>query len=322
MQRKRIRKNLGFLSRPSMQASRRDFIKLTAIAAGSATFTGLVGHGDSPAHSAESKSSSVVRMGVIGLSFYQVVGGIIQNILESQGYSVEITEGSHAEIYPVLGQGMLDLLVAVWLPTGHGPLFAQHGTSTMELGSLYGDARFFWGVPDYLPDSVRSIADLTRPEIAMLMIKQIQSIGSGAGITRLSQTIMSRYNLEAAGYRFRPGTEQEWIDAYERGVLAERGVIIPLWQPQYLNRAYKIRRLNDPLGVFPAPDRCSLVVTKDFPDRFPPRLVDTLRRVRLDVASVTEMDYLNKVEKLSPREAASLWMAANPALVQSWSSGI
>ncbi|MBD2463076.1 twin-arginine translocation signal domain-containing protein [Oscillatoria sp. FACHB-1407] len=313
-------KNLDFLSRPLIQTSRRSFLKLAAIATSSATVTGLISHADSLATPAEPSTRSAIRMGVISLSFYQVVGGLIQNILEAQGYAVEIIQGSHAEIYPVLGQGELDMLVAVWLPTGHGPLFAQYGASTMELGSLYDDALFFWGVPDYLPDDVRSIADLARPEISPLMIKQIQSIGSGAGITRLSQSVMTRYNLQAAGYRFQAGTEQEWIDAYERGVSAERGVIIPLWQPQYLNRAYAIRRLNDPLGVFPSPDRCSLVVTKDFPDRFPSSLVETLRRVRLDVASVTEMDYLTQMENLSPREAATRWMTANPDRVQSWST--
>lgn len=311
--------SLDFLSRPLAHASRRDFLKLAAIATSSATFTTLVGSTCSPSISAEPGANSVIRMGIIGLSFYQVVGGLIQNILDAQGYSVEITEGSHAEIYPVLGQGDLDMLVAVWLPTGHGPLFAEYGASTMELGSLYGDALFFWGVPDYLPADVRAIADLARPEVAALMTKQIQGIGPGAGITRLSQSVMTRYNLEAAGYSFQTGTEQEWIDAYERGVAAEQGVIIPLWQPQYLNRAYAIRRLEDPQGVFPGPDRCSLVVTRDFPNRFPSSLVETLRRIRLDVNSVTEMDYLTQMENLSPRDAATRWMAENPDIVQSWS---
>jgi ABC-type proline/glycine betaine transport system substrate-binding protein len=43
--------------------------------------------------------------------------------------------------------------------------------------------------------------------------------------------------------------------------------VIPLWRPQYLNQAFAIRRLEDPLGVFPAPDRCTLAVTKAFRDR-------------------------------------------------------
>lgn len=303
---------MDFFNRFFQRSNRRDFLKFVAIAASSMSIPSF-----SKLHAAS--ASAPVRMGVVGLSFYRVVGGVLQNVLESSGYSVEIVEGSHTEIYSLLGQGKLDLLVAVWLPNGHAPLFAQYGQQAIDLGTLYEDARFFWGVPDYLPPAIRSIADLTRPEVARTMIRQIQGIGPGAGITRLSQAIMERYNLEAAGYRFRPGTEQEWIQAYEQGVSRRQGVIIPLWQPQFLNRAYTIRRLEDPLGVFPSPDRCSLVIAKDLPDRVPAQLIDDLRRIRLSVDAVTEMDFLTNVEKLSPREAATRWMMQNPDVVQSWS---
>lgn len=297
------------LNRPFVFPNRRDFLKLAAIAASSTAMTRFA-----PLHAA----TPPIRMGVVGLSFYRVVGGVIQNVLESLGYAVEISEGSHTEIYSVLGQGKLDLLVAVWLPNGHAPLFAQYGQQAIDIGTLYDDARFFWGIPDYLPGDIRSIADLTRPDVAQFMNQQIQGIGAGAGISRLSQEVMTRYQLESAGYRFRPGTEQEWIRAYEQGVSAKQGVIIPLWQPQFLNRAYAIRRLEDPLGVFPAPDRCALVIAKSFSNRFSAELVNQLRRIRLSIEAVTEMDFFTNVDKLSAREAATRWMAQNPNVVQSW----
>lgn len=302
---------MDFLSRPSKYPNRRDFLRLATITASSTAITGLA-----PLYAA----TPPIRVGVVGLSFYRVVGGVIQNVLESLGYAVAINEGSHTEIYSMLGQGKLDVLVAVWLPNGHAPLFAQYGQQAMDLGTLYEDARFFWGIPDYLPANIRSIADLTHPDVSQLMTKQIQGIGAGAGISRLSQEIMTRYKLESAGYTFRPGTEQEWIRAYEQGVSAKQGVIIPLWQPQFLNRAYPIRRLADPLGVFPSPDRCALVIAKDLPTRFPTELIERLRRVRLSVDAVTEMDFLTNVKKLSPRESATQWMAQNPNIVRSWLS--
>jgi glycine betaine/proline transport system substrate-binding protein len=296
---------------------RRSFLKLAAASAGLTSFIGLSGR-MTEASVAFAKSSPPIRMGVVNLSFYRVVGGVLQNLLESLGYAIEITEGSHTEIYSVLGQGKLDMLVAVWLPNGHAPLFTKYGQQAIELGMLYDDARFFWGVPDYLPKTIRSIAHLTRPDIAQVMTKQIQGIGAGAGITRLSQEVMSRYSLEVAGYRLLTGSEQEWIQAFEQEVAKKRGVIIPLWQPQFLNRTYSIRRLDDPLAIFPKPDRCVLVVAKDFSARFPASLVDILRRLRLSVDAITEMDFLANVEKLSPREAAARWMAQNPNIVQSW----
>ena len=50
-------------------------------------------------------------MEVVGLSFYRVVGGVVQNVLKSLGHQVEITEGFHSNIFLLL-RGNLDLLVA------------------------------------------------------------------------------------------------------------------------------------------------------------------------------------------------------------------
>ena len=318
---------LNFPNFPPL-SSRRQFFKFAALASASAAFSvDLPGRKTlraiaKPTSLLKAANNSTVRMGVVGLSFYRVVGGVVQNVLESLGHQVEIIEGPHAEIFPVLGQGDLDMLVAVWLPTGHGPLFAEYGIQATTLEPLYDDARFFWGVPDYLPEDIQSIADLARPEVAASMNKVIQGIGPGAGITRLSQEVMSRYNLEAAGYEFRTGTEQEWVGAFEQGVEAENGVIIPLWQPQYLNQAFEIRRLDDSLGVFPSPDRCSLLVTQAFSDRIPSNTLETLNRISLGVDAVTAMDYLTNVEGLSPREAATQWMEQNQAVVQSWLTSV
>ena len=54
------------------------------------------------------------------------------------------------------------------------------------------------------------------------------------------------------------------------------------------------------------------------PARLPSRTVETLRRLRLDVPAVTDMDYAVNVDKKSPHEAARAWMEANTARVERW----
>lgn len=263
-------------------------------------------------------NNSTIRLGVVQLSFYQVVAGVVQNVLERLGHQVVIVEGSHTEIFPLLDRGDIDLLVAVWLPSGHQPLMEKYGSQAIELKPIYKNAGFFWGIPDYLPQNIQSIDDLTRPEVMEVINPVIQGIGEGAGITRLSQEVMNRYKLKAAGYKFRTGTEAEWVKAFEQGINDQNGVIIPLWQPQYLNQAYNIRRLEDPLTVFPPSDRCSLVITQNFRDRLSRETLNTLNRIFLGIEAVTAMDYWTNVENLSPQEAARRWMAENSAQVRLW----
>ena len=104
-----------------------------------------------------SAEDRTVRLGQVGLSFYAVVGAIVQEVLEQDGYKVEVTSGSHGDIFPKLGAGEVDILAAAWLPDGHAPLYAKVKDVTFIAGELYDNARLYWAVPDYVPaDLVRS----------------------------------------------------------------------------------------------------------------------------------------------------------------------
>src|SRR5690349_2909226 len=90
-----------------------------------------------------------IRLGQVNLSFYAVVGALVQEVLEQDGYKVEVTSGSHGEIFPKIGAGEVDILAAAWLPDGHAPLYAKVKDVTFIISELYGDARLYWAVPDY-----------------------------------------------------------------------------------------------------------------------------------------------------------------------------
>lgn len=141
-----------------------------------------------------------VVLGQVGLSFYAVTGAVIQDVLERLGHPVEVREGAHEILFPLLGRGEGDLLAAAWLPKGHAAYWERYGDQAIQLAVLYDDARFFWGVPDYVPaDLVRSVEDLAKPEVAGRMERTIQGIGPGAGITVFSLQMMKAYGLEQAG---------------------------------------------------------------------------------------------------------------------------
>lgn len=261
-------------------------------------------------------------LGQVSLSFHAVTGAVVQEVLERLGHSVEVREGAHEIIFPMLGRGEVDLLAAAWLPKGHAAYWAKYGDQAIELATLYEEARFFWGVPDYVPvDTVRSVTDLAKPEVAAKMTRTIQGIGPGAGITVFSLQVMQAYGLDRAGYEFRTGTATEWIEAFEQGIAEKRWVILPTWQPQFLNQAHRIRPLQEPMGLLGTVDRAILVAHRSFPSKVPAQTLAVLRRVNLGIEAVTSMDYAVNVERKTPRESARAWMNANPARVSTWFDG-
>ena len=65
--------------------------------------------------SAADAQNNNIRLGQIGISFYAVTGGVIQEVLERLGHTVEVSQGSHSQIFPRLGAGEIDLLVRIGL---------------------------------------------------------------------------------------------------------------------------------------------------------------------------------------------------------------
>ncbi|MBW4473903.1 MAG: hypothetical protein KME45_26545 [Stenomitos rutilans HA7619-LM2] len=138
-----------------------------------------------------------IVLGQVGLSFYQVKAALIQILLERLSYGVTVREGPHEQIFPLLGTGEVDLLVAAWLPEAHANYWNAVKYQAVQLATLYENAYFFWGVPDYVPEAaVRSIADLAKPDVAAQMTKTIQGIGAGATISVVSQQAIINYGLD------------------------------------------------------------------------------------------------------------------------------
>ncbi len=260
-----------------------------------------------------------VVLGRIGLSFYAVTGEVVQAVLERLGHQVELKEGTHDIIFPLLAKGEVDLLNAAWLPNAHRVYWERHGQELAELGTLYEGAQLYWTVPAYVPaGAVRAPADLAKPEVAAKMDKTIRSIGAGAGITINSKKAVTEYGLDAAGYSVVAGMPKEWVDNFAAAHAASRWLVMPLWRPQYLNKAYALRVLEDPKGALGPADRAVLVVNRAARDRLPKRTLEVLAKVRIPVDDVTAMDYAVNVEKKSPAEAAKAWMGANAATVEGW----
>jgi glycine betaine/proline transport system substrate-binding protein len=268
---------------------------------------------------ARAQTDAPVRLGQIGLSFYAVTAGVVQEVLERLGHRVEITQGSHAQIFPRLGAGEVDLLVAAWLPYGHAVYWEQYGPRAQALAVLYRGARFEWMVPDYVPGSaVGSVADLRDPEVAGRMDKTIQGTGRDSGNMMLSAQVMQAYGLEAAGYRLQPGNLAQFHAAYDRGIAARRWFVMPLWRPHYINRVGNMRPIDEPQGLLGPASDGTLVASRDWVARAAPRTLQVLRRLHLGLDAVAEMDYLVNVEGQSARDAARAWIRANPGVVESW----
>lgn len=269
--------------------------------------------------SVQANAGGFVTLGHVDLSFYEVTASLVQQVLERMGSNVAVKKGSHAEVYPLLGKGEVDLFVAAWLPNAHAQYWDEYKDSTVKVVALYEDARLFWAVPDYIPASeVGSVADLRKAQVAEKMQKEIRGPGADSGLMIGSKKIFAEYGLEESGYKLLPGKPADWLANFNEGIAAKRWFVMPLWQPQYLNKANKLRILDEPKKLLGGNDTAWLVAHKDLQSKVDARTWKALQRMSLSVRAVTEMDYMVNVQKMAPRDAARYWIGSHADTVSYW----
>jgi len=268
---------------------------------------------------ADQPAAGKVVLGQISLSFYAVTGAVVRQVLERLGYSVQVVEGSHGHIFPRLADGEVDLLVAAWLPHGHAIYWERYGSQAEAIAVLYEGARFAWMVPTYVPaDMVATIGDLRKAEVLEQMSKIIQGTGRDSGNMMVSADVMQAYGLEEAGYRLVPGTLSEFYGNYDRAVAARQWFVMPLWFPNFINRVGNMRPISEPEHRLGEANAGTLVANRAWVELMPDRTLRVLRRIRLRMDAVEEMDYdVNRAGK-SPEQAARDWLQRNQERVDAW----
>ena len=256
-----------------------------------------------------------LRLGVIDESFYEVVGNVVAQALERQGYKVNLSRGSHTDIYGAVGRGDIDLCVAFWLPDGHATQWKALDGKVAEVVTLYEGAHFFWGVPSYVPaGEVSTISDLRKPAVAARMDHTIHGLAPDATITFQSIAAIDKYQLREAGYQVVPGSIPAWTSSLQNAVAARRWVVVPTWTPNWLVREYGLRPIADPQNLLGGMNRVVLAAHN------PPGTavlteadLAAIRSLKISLDDVIDMDVAINKNGLSPENVARSWLEAHSA---------
>ena len=263
-------------------------------------------------------STRPVRLGVIDLSFHRASAGVVAQVLARGGVAHEWHAASHERIFLMLARGEVDLIVSAWLPGSHGHFVRDQAQALIRLGRLY-QPYALWGVPDYVPtDAVSTVGDLRREEVATRMVKRIQGIGPGAGISRFSREIVEAYRLDECGYEFAHGSLDDCVRAFESAVAERRWVVVPLWRPQFLHARHAIRELREPRGLLRGVDDATLLLRREARALIPDGVLATLAGMSLGNDAVTAMDDQIGREGRPVMAVARAWLQANEGQLDTW----
>jgi glycine betaine/proline transport system substrate-binding protein len=238
---------------------------------------------------------------------------LLKGALEQAGYTVKTTSVTAAMMFEGLANGDANAMVCAWLPTTHKAYYAKTRDRLVNVAAnLDGGATIGLVVPDYV--TIKSIADLARPDIAKKMDNRIIGIDPGAGEMELTQKVIQHYKLR-----------EKLIDGSDATMTAELGnqirqhkwVVVTGWNPHWMWSRWHLRYLEDPDGVYGQPESIYTLARKGLQQEHPNAyaILSRFRRTLKDTDQI--MDAANQPGN-SIEKAATAWLHDHPDQVDAW----
>jgi glycine betaine/proline transport system substrate-binding protein len=292
-----------------MKTKRRMLAVATAMSVG--MVLGSCGSGDDDAGGEADKN---ITIGIIpSWTDYKSMGYLWKDVLEDEGYTVEITElQDNAPLYTALAKGDIDMMASSWPEVTHATYMEQYGDDIEDLGTWYDNAKLTMAVPEYT--DIDSIDELAGKEDQFG--GRIVGIEPGAGLTEVTKdSVIPEYGLD--DYELVTSSTTAMLAELKKAVGDEQDIVVTLWRPFWANTAFPVKDLEDPEGALGEAEGLHILARTDFESDYPD-LAEMMGNASLDDEQYGSLEDLiaNKYPD-DPEQAVTEWLEANPDWVDS-----
>ncbi|MDN3520683.1 glycine betaine ABC transporter substrate-binding protein [Halomonas ramblicola] len=255
-----------------------------------------------------------VRIGWTAWSDAEAVSKLTALTLGGVGLDVELTLANIQAQYRGLAEQNLDLMLMSWQPHTHGSYLERYGDELEDLGVLYDGTSMGLAVPDYVDDSIRTIADLA--EHAERFDGVITGIDPEAGLMADTREAMEHYGLDAFELTESSGPAMTLAlgEAFEE----ERPIVVTAWRPHRKWAAYDLRYLEDPDGIFPEEEAVHAMARQGLREE-QPQVAAFIGRMEFELDDLEAL--MAAAAEQGHRTAIRDWLNANQQRVTAWLQG-
>lgn len=234
---------------------------------------------------------------------------LVKNILEEQGYQVNLHDLQAGMMWQSLTSDDADLIICAWLPGTHANYYSEVEDEVVNVGANFDGAMIGLVVPSYVEiDSIEELNDHL-DEFG----GQIVGIDAGAGIMGATADAIEEYDLELV---LLESSDAAMTAELSRAITNEEWVVVTGWAPHWKFADYDLKFLEDPKGVFGGEESINTITRKDFASDQPEvqKILDNYYLTPEELGGLIAM-----MEEYDDRdEAAQKWMEENRTLVDSW----
>ncbi|MFD6445830.1 glycine betaine ABC transporter substrate-binding protein [Promicromonospora sp. NPDC060204] len=237
-----------------------------------------------------------------------------KNVLEEDGYTVEITEiNDAAPLYTGLAEGDIDVFPSAWPEVTHAAYMDEYGDDLEDLGTYYDGAKLTVAVPEY--SELRSIEDLVGKSTDY--DGKIVGIEAGAGLTKATQEqVIPQYGLDEDGWELQTSSTPAMLNALDEAVQKEEDIVVTLWRPFWANNTFPVRDLEDPKGALGEAEGLHEIATLGFAEEFP-EVAEMMGKAKLDDEQYGSLeDQVVNEHEGDPAAGVEAWLADNQDWVE------
>ncbi|MEA2035618.1 MAG: glycine betaine ABC transporter substrate-binding protein [Euryarchaeota archaeon] len=273
--------------------------------------------GEESSVNTEPQSSEAIVFGMPNWPGVTVKTHVVKNILESEGYDVEIlTIADPGLIYTSMAKDNgIDVLLGGWLPTTQKPYWDKY-KDDLELVNININSTWLGlGVPDYVYNAgIHSIADLKGN--ASKFEGRIVTLEAGNGMTIAAEKSIKEYGLK--DFEVLVSSTPAMLAEVKRAESREDWIVFCAWEPHYMMTDYHVKKLNDPNKLFgDNEDVVYTVARKEFSKDYP-KVYKFLKEFQVPVEAQNYWIGEYGRNERDPDEVAKEWINNNQALIQSW----
>ncbi|WP_319459548.1 glycine betaine ABC transporter substrate-binding protein [Micromonospora sp. RTP1Z1] len=283
--------------------------RVVALAATAALALGATAACGESADKASGGKGKKITIGYMAWDEAIAASHLWQQILEKDGYQVQLKNLEAGLVYGGLASGDIDLFLDSWLPQTHASYLEKYGDKLEKLGVWYDDASLSIAVPKYV-DGVDSLEDLAAK--AGDFNGELVGIEPGAGLTKATQEkVIPGYGLDGK-MKLKTSSTPAMLAALDGAIADKKPIAVTLWHPHWAYAKYELKDLADPKGTLGAAEQVNTLARKGFGEDFP-EVAAKLKRFKMDGEQLgTLEDLMFNVHKGDEEKAVEEWLKANP----------
>ena len=253
----------------------------------------------------ENESKGTIVFGQTAWTSTEAPTQIAKQILEEEGYEVDITLLDQPVIFEGLKNEEIDFFMDAWLPYTEEALWAEYEDYLQKVATSYEDVPLGWVVPEFVEEN--TIADLAGK--ADKYDGEVVTIGEGAGIVEISKSVLEDENYDLSGFELVPSSEAAMLSVLENKMQNEEPFIITGWRPHSMFSRYDLKFLEDTEEHFKS-DNVYVLSYQGLEDKHP-EAYEIMSKWSIEVDDLEEMMYEYEHNDVSFEESAEKWIEEN-----------